>query len=64
MVDVHTQQQRSFNMSRIRNRDTRPEKLVRSVIHRLGYRYRRRLEGFDCLGMRNTKQRVSTRKNS
>lgn len=40
MPDVHTPQQRSFNMSRIRYRDTRPEMLVRSVVHRLGYRYR------------------------
>lgn len=27
-------------MSRIRGRDTRPEKLVRSVLHRLGFRFR------------------------
>ena len=27
-------------MSRIRNRDTRPEKIVRSIVHGLGYRYR------------------------
>lgn len=40
MTDVLTPQQRSYNMSRIRNRDTRPEKLVRSLVHRLGYRYR------------------------
>lgn len=40
MVDVLTPAQRSFNMSRIRNRDTRPEMLVRSIVHRLGYRYR------------------------
>src|SRR6267154_2436616 len=40
MVDVLTPQQRSFNMSRIRNRDTRPEMIVRSIVHRLGYRYR------------------------
>lgn len=40
MPDVHTPQQRSFNMSRIRYRDTRPEMLVRSLVHRLGYRYR------------------------
>jgi DNA mismatch endonuclease (patch repair protein) len=40
MADVHTREQRSFNMSRIRYRDTRPEKLVRSLVHRLGYRYR------------------------
>lgn len=40
MTDVHNPQQRSFNMSRIRSRDTRPEKIVRSIVHRLGYRYR------------------------
>jgi len=40
MADVHTREQRSFNMSRIRYRDTRPEKIVRSLVHRLGYRYR------------------------
>src|SRR5687767_4345550 len=40
MTDVLTPQQRSFNMSRIRNRDTKPEKIVRSIVHRLGYRYR------------------------
>src|SRR5205085_2759873 len=33
-------EQRSFNMSRIRDRNTRPEMLVRSLVHRLGYRYR------------------------
>ena len=27
-------------MSRIRSRDTKPEKLVRSMVHALGYRYR------------------------
>src|SRR2546430_9355150 len=40
MADVLTSAQRSFNMSRIRNRDTRPEMIVRSIVHRLGFRYR------------------------
>src|SRR6266550_7834855 len=40
MADVLTPEQRSFNMSRIKSRDTRPEMIVRSIIHRLGYRYR------------------------
>ncbi|HEX7722411.1 MAG TPA: DNA mismatch endonuclease Vsr [Pyrinomonadaceae bacterium] len=40
MADVLTPQQRSFNMSRIHNRDTRPEMIVRSIVHRLGFRYR------------------------
>lgn len=40
MADVLTQEQRSFNMSRIRSRNTRPEMIVRSIVHRMGYRYR------------------------
>jgi DNA mismatch endonuclease (patch repair protein) len=40
MADVLTPQQRSFNMSRIRSRDTKPEKVVRSIVHGLGFRYR------------------------
>ena len=39
MADVLTKEQRSYNMSQIRNKDTRPEMLVRSIVHRLGYRY-------------------------
>jgi DNA mismatch endonuclease (patch repair protein) len=39
MVDVLSPEQRSFNMSRIRNRDTRPEMVVRSIVHGMGYRY-------------------------
>lgn len=39
MTDVLTPAQRSFNMSRIRSRNTRPEMIVRSIVHRLGYRY-------------------------
>lgn len=40
MADVLTPQQRSFNMSRIRSRDTRPEMIVRSLVHKMGFRYR------------------------
>lgn len=40
MTDVLTPEQRSYNMSRIRYRNTRPEMIVRSLVHRLGYRYR------------------------
>jgi DNA mismatch endonuclease (patch repair protein) len=39
MVDVHTKEQRSFNMSRIRSKNTRPEIIVRSMVHQMGYRY-------------------------
>lgn len=40
MTDVHSSTTRSYNMSRIRNRDTGPEKAVRSLLHRAGYRFR------------------------
>jgi DNA mismatch endonuclease (patch repair protein) len=40
MTDVHTPEQRSRNMASIRGRDTKPEKLVRRILHQLGYRYR------------------------
>jgi DNA mismatch endonuclease (patch repair protein) len=40
MTDVHTPEQRSRNMASIRGRDTKPERTVRSLLHRLGYRFR------------------------
>ena len=40
MADVHTREQRSFNMSRIKGRDTKPEIRLRSLLHRAGYRFR------------------------
>jgi DNA mismatch endonuclease (patch repair protein) len=39
-MDVFTPQQRSLVMSRIRGRDTGPELTVRSLAHKLGYRFR------------------------
>jgi DNA mismatch endonuclease (patch repair protein) len=39
-MDTITKERRSWNMSRIRGRDTQPEKIVRSILHRLGYRFR------------------------
>lgn len=40
MVDSLTREKRSWNMSRIRSKDTKPEKIVRSLLHRMGYRFR------------------------
>jgi DNA mismatch endonuclease, patch repair protein len=40
MADVHTAQQRSYNMSRIRSTHTKPELLVRKFLHAHGYRYK------------------------
>lgn len=40
MADVHSKEQRSRNMAAIRGRDTKPEMIVRRLVHRLGYRFR------------------------
>ena len=40
MTDVHTPEQRSRNMAAIRDRNTKPEMRVRSLLHSLGYRFR------------------------
>ncbi|ALO14971.1 DNA mismatch endonuclease Vsr [Salinivirga cyanobacteriivorans] len=40
MVDVHDRKTRSYNMSRIIGKNTKPEILVRKFIHAHGYRYR------------------------
>jgi DNA mismatch endonuclease (patch repair protein) len=40
LVDVHTPEARSLNMSRIHGRDTRPEMRVRKLLHSMGFRYR------------------------
>ena len=39
MADVFTPEKRSEVMSRVRGRDTKPELAVRSMLHRLGYRF-------------------------
>lgn len=40
MADVLTPEQRRFNMSRIRGRDTKPEMLLRRSLHARGLRFR------------------------
>lgn len=40
MVDVHTPEARSRNMRAIRNKDTKPELLIRKALHARGFRYR------------------------
>lgn len=40
MADVHNKEQRSFNMSRIKGKDTKPEMLLRKFLHANGYRYK------------------------
>ena len=40
MADVHDKATRSYNMSRIRSKDTKPEMLVRKFLFSHGFRYR------------------------
>lgn len=40
MADVHSKETRSYNMSRIKGKDTKPEMLVRRFLHAQGFRYR------------------------
>jgi len=40
MADVHSPEIRSYNMSRIRNKDTKPELIVRRFLYSKGFRYR------------------------
>ena len=40
MADIHTKEIRSYNMSKIRSKDTKPEMLVRKFMHANGFRYR------------------------
>jgi DNA mismatch endonuclease (patch repair protein) len=55
MVDRLSQAQRSRNMARIRGSNTRPERVLRSGLHRAGFRFRlhpRELPGRPDLVMR------------
>lgn len=40
MTDVHEPEIRSYNMSQIRGKDTKPEFLVRKYLHSQGFRFR------------------------
>lgn len=39
MADVHSKEVRSYNMSRIKGKNTKPEMLVRKFLHAKGFRY-------------------------
>lgn len=41
MADVHTPEQRSYNMSQIRGKNTKPEEIVRKYLFSQGFRYRK-----------------------
>ena len=40
MTDIVSEEQRSYIMSRVASKDTKPELLVRSFLHRSGFRFR------------------------
>lgn len=41
MADNHTKEVRSMNMSHIKSKDTKPEVMVRSFLHKNGFRFRK-----------------------
>ena len=41
MADIHSPETRSYNMSRIRGKNTKPEELVRKYLFAQGFRYRK-----------------------
>ena len=41
MADIFSKEQRSYIMSRIRGKDTKPEVALRSMLHGMGYRFTR-----------------------
>ena len=62
--DRLTRERRSWNMSRIRGKDTTPEKRIRSLLHGLGYRFRLQVRmpvPVDSLSA-STGERVSVRR--
>src|SRR3990172_6485597 len=59
MADRLTKDQRSALMARVRNKNTRPELIVRRLAYRLGYRYRlhqKELPGTPDLAFRGRKK--------
>ena len=58
MVDVHEPEIRSYNMSKIKGKNTKPEMLVRRFLHTNGFRYRlhdKRLPGKPDIVLRKYK---------
>lgn len=39
-MDILTKEKRSWNMSKIKGKNTKPEITVRSILHKAGYRFR------------------------
>jgi DNA mismatch endonuclease Vsr len=59
MADVHSKEQRSYNMSRIKGKDTKPELLVRKFLFSKGFRYRIHVKDLPDLEVKkNTCKRI------
>ncbi|WP_019849370.1 very short patch repair endonuclease [Desulfitobacterium sp. PCE1] len=43
-MDNHTKEVRSYNMSRIRSKDNKPEEIVRKYLFNKGFRYRKNVK--------------------
>ncbi len=43
-MDVHTKETRSYNMSKIKNKNTKPEEIVRKGLFNRGLRYRKNVK--------------------
>jgi DNA mismatch endonuclease (patch repair protein) len=64
MVDMISPVRRSENMRRIKSKGMKPELIVRSMVHRMGYRYRlhsRDLPGKPDLVLRSRKKVIEVR---
>tara|TARA_Y100000294_G_C8255690_1_gene216644 strand:- start:15 stop:413 length:399 start_codon:yes stop_codon:yes gene_type:complete len=48
MTDVHTKEQRSRNMAAIKSKNTKAELLVRSFLHKNGFRFRLKAKYLPC----------------
>lgn len=44
MPDNLTREQRSYCMSRVKGKNTTPERLIRSILHKRGYRFRKHVK--------------------
>jgi len=54
MVDVHTKKQRSFNMSKIRGKETKPEIKIKKYLENRGFIYQHNAYGKpDFINLRN-----------
>ncbi|RDY27486.1 very short patch repair endonuclease [Lachnotalea glycerini] len=43
-MDVHSEKTRSFNMSQIKSKNTKPEEMVRKYLFKQGFRYRKNVK--------------------